>query len=190
MIRYRTIRQLMTISQKHLAMLEGAEQCGQSDTAGLRLCFELLAAADAIDRDCASRLASYQLSESKFLLIFLLHGRADGLPSHALAEQSGVTRATITRFVDELERDGFVVRHQGNKDRSSITILFTEKGERSIRFLFGKHIRWIRSLCSDLGQEESRTLDTLLRRMWIKTQANERNSAITMGGDNEKTSQF
>jgi len=180
----------MTINQKHLAMLEGAEQCDQSDTAGLHLCFELLAAADAIDRDCASRLASYQLSESKFVLLFLLHGRADERSPQALAEQSGVTRATITGLVDGLERDSFVVRHQGNKDLRSITILLTEKGERSICILFGKHTGWIRSLCSDLSQEESRILGTLLRSIWMKTQTDERNSDITMGGDNEKTSQF
>ncbi len=180
----------MIFNRKHLAILEAAEQGGLSDTTGLRLCFELMAAADAIDRDCATRLASYQLSEGKFVLLFLLHSSADGLPPHVLAEQSGVTRATITGLIDGLERDGFVERHQGNRDRRSITILLTEKGVRSIRFLFRKHTKWIRSLCSDLSQEESRTLSALLRRIWKKTQAEERNIDIAIGGVNEKTRKF
>ncbi len=180
----------MIIDQKHLAILEAAERAGQSDTTGLRLCFELMAAADAIDRDCVARLASYQLSEGKFVLLFLLHSSADGLPPHVLAEQSGVTRATITGLVDGLERDGFVERHQGNKDRRSITILLTEKGKRSIRLLFRKHTEWIRSLCSDLSQEESRILSAVLRRIWKRTQAEERNVDITIGDINEKTRQF
>ncbi len=85
----------------------------------MRLCFEVLALASAIDRACAARLAPYRLSEGKFVLLFLLRDLPEGLAPHELAERAGVTRATITGLLDGLERDGFLARHDDKEDRRS-----------------------------------------------------------------------
>eukprot|EP01034_Spumella_vulgaris_P017990 gene17990-22966_t len=96
------------LEQKHIALLTEAERRGDGATANLRLCFEVIALAAAIDRDCAARLAPHNLSEGKFVLLFLLHQMAEGLSPHELADRAGVTRATVTGLLDGLERDGFV----------------------------------------------------------------------------------
>ena len=48
---------MITLEQKHLALLEDAECRGHADTQNIRVCFEVLTLAAAIDQACAARLA-------------------------------------------------------------------------------------------------------------------------------------
>lgn len=157
----------MTIlRQKHLALLDEAQRRGQTNTDSMRLCFELLGLAAAIDGDCAARLAPHRLSEGRFVLLFLLHDRPAGLSPHELAERAGVTRATITGLLDGLERDGYLARHSGMEDRRRIAVRLTAEGRTVAGELFDAHTRWISSLFAGLGEGERKVLRDLLRRIW------------------------
>ena len=159
------------LEPKHHALLDEVSRRGLPSSDGVRLCFQVLALASAIDRDCALRLAPKQLSEAKFVLLFLLHGMPDGLPPHELATRAGVTRATITGLVDGLERDGFVVRHAGQADRRRIAVTLTAKGRTMAGRLFKEHAAWIGSLFDGLSAAEQRQLDGLLTKVWRGTDA-------------------
>lgn len=167
LIRCLTIsRRMRILEQKHLALLEEAERRGVASVDNLRGCFEMLALAGAIDRDCAARLARYRLSEGKFVLLFLLHGQTDGLSPHELAERAGVTRATITGLVDGLERDGFIARHFGLEDRRKIAVRLTDLGQKTAHELFNEHAAWIAALFAGFTAEERNVLNGLLQRVW------------------------
>lgn len=155
----------MTLDRKHHALLAAAGRRGQIDVDALRLCFEVLSLAAAIDRDCASRLTPHQLSESKFLLLCLLHDRPEGLSPHQLADQAGVTPATMTGLLDGMERDGFITRQNDNLDRRKIIVLLTRKGTEKAEALFDEHTRWIGSLMAGLDANERGTLSALLARV-------------------------
>lgn len=154
------------LEQKHLALLEEAERRALADTVNMRACFELLALAGAIDKDCATRLAPFRLSEGKFVLLFLLHDQPDGLSPHELAERAGVTRATITGLLDGLERDGFVMRRTGLDDRRKIAVVLTEPGRKTARDLLKDHSAWIASLFAGFTASERQTFHALVRRIW------------------------
>ncbi|HLP67706.1 MAG TPA: MarR family transcriptional regulator [Rhizobium sp.] len=154
------------LEQKHLALLDEAKRRGVAPPDDLRPCFELLALSGAIDRDCAARLAPHRLSESKFVLLFLLHNQVDGLSPHELSDQAGVTRATITGLLDGLERDGFVARRFGLEDRRKIAVALTDLGRKTAHDLFNEHARWIASLFAGFTAEERTTLSGLLQRIW------------------------
>ncbi|MBB2973709.1 MarR family transcriptional regulator [Mesorhizobium sp. RMAD-H1] len=157
---------MMTLEQKHLALLDEAQRRGLSEMDNMRLCFEVLALANAIDRACASRLAPHHLSEGKFVLLFLLRDRPEGLAPHELADRAGVTRATITGLLDGLERDGFLDRHRDKEDRRKVSVRLTVKGQGVARGLFEEHSQWIGSLFAGFNQDERDALSTLLRRVW------------------------
>ena len=154
-----------SLEQKYLAMLAEAQQRGLADVDGLRLCFEILALTSAIDRSCASRLAPLHLSEGKFVLLFLLHDRPDGLAPNELAQRAGVTRATITGLLDGLARDGYLVRQGDQTDRRKLSVRLTDKGQAMAGDLFAEHARWIGSLFQGFEQQERDTLGALLRRV-------------------------
>ena len=159
------------LEPKHHAMLDEAARRGLAVTDGIRLCFQVLALAGAIDRDCVARLAPKRLSEGKFVLLFLLHGQSQGLSPHELAAGAGVTRATITGLLDGLERDGFVQRQAGQEDRRKIAVTLTGKGRTAAAKLFKEHTAWIGSLFAGLSSADQRQLGELLARVWRGTDA-------------------
>lgn len=154
------------LDQKHLALLEEATRRAVAPTDNLRACFELLALAGAIDRDCAARLTPYRLSEGKFVLLFLLHGQLVGLSPHELADRAGVTRATITGLLDGLERDGFVTRCSSHSDRRKITVLLTDLGKKTAADMFDEHTKWIAALFAGFTPDERKTLSGFVQRIW------------------------
>lgn len=159
----------MNIEAKHRALLDEAARQGRKDGQDIALCFQILSLADAIDRDCASRLAPWRLSESRFVLLFLLHGQPEGLSPHELAERAGVTRATITGLLDGMERDGFLRRQGDPQDRRKLRVRLTAKGCETGAALFDGHMRWIASLLAGLGTDDRRELGRLLGMVWQNT---------------------
>ncbi|WP_312944143.1 MarR family transcriptional regulator [Agrobacterium sp.] len=154
------------LEQKHISLLEEAERRGQPGLGNMRLCFEVLSLASAIDRSCAVRLAEHNLSEGKFVLLFLLRDLPEGLAPHELAERAGVTRATITGLLDGLERDGYLARHHDAKDRRKVSVRLSVKGQTLADQLFDEHSRWIASLFTALDAQERALLGGLLQRVW------------------------
>jgi DNA-binding MarR family transcriptional regulator len=157
------------LEKKHIAMLEHAERHRHPQLANIRVCFETLALASAINSDCAVRLGKYGLSEGKFIILFLLQDQQDGLSPGELADQAGVTRATTTGLLDGLERDGFVARQAGAGDRRTVTVRLTKEGETISRDLFVEHSQWITTLFANLSDPEKRVLSQLLKKAWLKT---------------------
>lgn len=153
------------LEQKYLALLRQAEARELPDLDGIRLCFQTLSLATAIDRDCAALLAPHGLSEGRFVLLFLLDATDDGLAPNILAEQAGVTRATVTGLLDGLERDALVERHADADDRRALRVRLTRKGRRLASKVFDRHGRWIASLYAHLSSTERRQLSRLLSKV-------------------------
>lgn len=70
----------MELEQKYLSLLQEAERHQLTDVDNIRLCFQTLSLAAAIDRDCATLLAPWGLSEGRFVLLFCLMPRQTAWP--------------------------------------------------------------------------------------------------------------
>jgi DNA-binding MarR family transcriptional regulator len=154
---------------KYVALIDKAEKGNADWVPQLRLCFQILSVSGAIDDDCAVRLSKYGLSEGKFVLLFLLRERPEGLSPYELANSAGVTRATITGLLDGLERSGLVVRHRDKIDRRGVNVCLTSDGEKLIDILFAQHIQWIGRLFDGFTDREKDLLNRLLCRIWLNT---------------------
>jgi len=154
---------------KYLALLGEAERRQLPDLDCIRLCFQILSLAAAIDRDCAALLAPHGLSEGRFILLFLLDANPNGLAPNVLAAQAGVTRATVTGLLDGLEREALIERCADPADRRALSIQLTSKGRMVAKRVFNEHGRWIASLFADLSVQERSLLDDLLRKVMAKT---------------------
>ncbi|RFA26625.1 MarR family transcriptional regulator [Alkalilimnicola ehrlichii] len=152
----------MNLEQKYLALLQEAQRRQLPDLESIRLCFQTLSLATAIDRDCAALLAPHGLSEGRFVLLFLLDAAGEGLAPNRLAEQAGVTRATVTGLLDGLEREGLIERQGDTRDRRALRIQLTHKGKQVAKNVFRQHGRWIAGLFGNLSAAERRQLGALL----------------------------
>ena len=96
-----------------------------------------------VDRAGAALL--YRLSED------------DGLRITDLAERLGVDAPTVTRKVQQLEREGLVVRREEPLDRRVSRLGLTPEGERTIRQVMTARRAWLTRLLhgwDDADQEE------------------------------------
>ena len=152
----------MQLDQKYNALIQEAQRRQLPDVDGIRLCFQTLSLASAIDRDCAALLAPHGLSEGRFVLLFLLDAAVDGLAPNVLAEQSGVTRATVTGLLDGLEREALIERTADSTDRRALRVHLTRKGKQMAKKVVDQHGRWIAGLFGNLSATERRQLTTLL----------------------------
>lgn len=155
----------MDLELKYQALLAQAQQQQLPQTDNIRLCFESLSLASRIDRDCASLLAPHGLTEGRFVMLFLLEAAGDGLAPHALAQQAGISRATVTGLLDGLERDGLIARHANAQDRRALRIRLTEPGQHLARTVFAQHTRWISGLFATLTEAEQSQLSGLLNKV-------------------------
>ena len=162
---------MMELEQKYLALLNEAERRGLPDLPAIRLCFQTLSLAARIDRDCAALLAPHGLSEGRFVMLFLLDAAPDGLAPNLLAEQAGVTRATVTGLLDGLEREALVERHAEPGDRRALRIRLTRQGQQLARKLFEQHGLWIAGLFGNLTSTERTQLARLLDKVAANTGA-------------------
>ena len=165
---------MIKLEQKYTALLGDVQRRASGldmtrSIGQLRLCFEVLGLASAIDGDCAARLGRHGLSEGKFVLLSLLRDMPDGLSPHALAERAGVTRGTITGLLDGLERDGFLARHPDQFDRRKLFVRLSAKGKAAAATLVDEHAQWIASLFADFTPDEMQVLSGLLEKAWRKS---------------------
>lgn len=152
----------MNLEQKYQALLQEAQRRELPDVAGIRLCFQTLSLASAIDRDCATLLAPHGLSEGRFVILFLLDATNEGLAPNTLAEQAGVTRATVTGLLDGLEREALIERQADTHDRRALRIRLTHKGKQVAKQVFDQHGRWIAGLFGNLSMSERKQLAAIL----------------------------
>lgn len=113
----------------------------------------VLTTARRIDAECARVLSRYDLSEGRLAALLAVSGDP-GLTPAALAERLGVTRATVTGLVDGLERQGFVSRSSGERDRRTLTLRATEEGERAIDVLTPVYADWLGALVAGVDSED------------------------------------
>ena len=125
----------------------------------LRVANDLMAVVEA-------NFARLGTSAGRFSVLMLLH-RTEGesLAPSELAQQAGVTRATITGLVDGLEREGLVQRQSHPDDRRRIKVALTGRGSAFLDDRLPQHARKITSLMRHLSEVEQMQLLGLLEKI-------------------------
>lgn len=95
----------------------------------------------------------------------LVHVGPDGIRQSDLVEKSGLTKQAVQQFVDDLVRDGIVLRSTDDRDARARRVKLTPAGEAAIRdadrIKVEIETRW-RSLLGDAGFT---ALDNALRQV-------------------------
>jgi len=110
-------------------------------------------------------LAKQGISEGRLRILAILLDRPDAATHSELAEESGVTKGTITGLVDGLEREGYVQRQPDVQDRRISRISLTPAGEAYLDRILPDHLTRLSRVMSGLTAAEQRQLVTLLRQL-------------------------
>jgi len=110
-----------------------AERYGAVDVDAVLHFLSLLRIGTDLSEALDGFLATHGLLQGRWWVLILLM-REDDLTStpSQLAEKSGVSRATMTRLLDGLARDGLVERLDDSSDRRKSTIRLTPAGQAKL----------------------------------------------------------
>lgn len=113
---------------------------------------------DVLERD-------YQLSGGKLQVMIRLHQAEAGMAPSELAEQVGVTRATISVMLRRMTRDGLVQSFSNAEDARAKKICLTQKGRQFMDDVLPGHYLRITRLMGKLSEREQEHLIALLRKI-------------------------
>ncbi len=87
-----------------------------------------------VEKNYESLVASFDLSESRFIILMFLYYADDKqlLPSE-IAHKLGVTKPTISKLLRGMEQQGLVSSHQSSTDKRVRDIQLTPAGEKLLR---------------------------------------------------------
>ena len=113
------------------------------------------------------RLAGVRLDRAGATLLFKLSAKGDSLRITDLAEILGVDTPTVTRKVQQLERDGMVVRQTDPDDRRASRIRLTPAGRRTIERVRRARRAWLEQLLQNWHDDDLSALADLLSRFAV-----------------------
>ncbi len=139
-------------NSKSLAKL--LERYPDADIDAISVFVNLLRASSDLSAALDGLLAKHSLLQGRWWVLVLLM-RQDDLTSTPtdLAEKAGVTKATMTGFIDGLEREGLVVRLPDAADRRKYLIRLTRAGQKKIDEITPDYCSKVQALMSCLTHE-------------------------------------
>ncbi len=86
-------------------------------------------------------LSKYGLSLIQALCILMIH-ESDELNQKDLAERLYLTKGAITRAIQKLDKDGWIIREKSSDDKRNYVLELSKKGEDFIPILFAINDDW------------------------------------------------
>jgi DNA-binding MarR family transcriptional regulator len=112
-------------------------------------------------------LEAYQVGSGQFEFLLILY-HTDGVSQETLAKILKVSKATSTRAIQNLEKEGYVYRQRDENDLRAYRVYLTEKGKEMRDIILGKLTSFIDILFSDFSLEEKEKFRLLIHKASIK----------------------
>jgi DNA-binding MarR family transcriptional regulator len=130
-----------------------------ADIAAISDFVNLLRASSDISTALDKLLAKHELLQGRWWVLVLLM-RQDDLTSTPtdLAEKAGVTKATMTGFIDGLVREGLVTRITDDVDRRKLLIKLTDTGQEKLDMVLPDYYKKVSALMSLLNTDQRASL--------------------------------
>lgn len=123
----------------------------------------IIRTADALGRNGAEFLKSFDLTSTQFNVLRILRGACDqGLNCREISERMIKFDPDVTRLLDRLEVRGLVARSRDSKDRRVITVRITAAASDILKQLDQKMIDLHKQQIGHLGERRLKILIGLL----------------------------
>ncbi|KKG08761.1 MarR family winged helix-turn-helix transcriptional regulator [Methanosarcina sp. 2.H.A.1B.4] len=111
----------------------------------------------------AKELEAYRIGSGQFDFLMVLYHR-DGISQETLAKILKVSKATSTRAIQSLEKEGYVYRRRDKDDLRAYKVYLTEKGKEIRGVVLEKLISFVDTLLSDFTPEEKEIFRRLIQK--------------------------
>lgn len=138
-----------------------------SEISTLNAFIKLMRASESINMRLNRHLSDVNLTVSQFGTLEVLH-HLGPLNQRSIGEKLLKSGGNITMVIDNLEKQGYVIRKKDPSDRRAVLIHLTKEGERFINQFFPKHLDRIKEEFSVLTEEEKKTLADICKKLGLK----------------------
>lgn len=151
-------------------LIKAAESCPTLQPSACDAFLNLLRTGDDVFAVVHRFLSGHDISQGGFTVLMLLGmdccDPEEPPPTPAtLADQAGVTRATMTGLIDTLEKDRLVVREPDANDRRTIHVRLTEVGRATLDEMLPDYFQRVADILQPLSERERRQLVRLLQKI-------------------------
>ena len=146
---------------------EKSKRYPELDAHAVEATLVLLRVASDVFEGMGTHLARQNISQGRFMVLMLLdrHSHGEGVSPSEIADQLGVTRATVTGLLDGLEKETLISREMHPDDRRAFCIELTPKGREFLSTMLPGHYRRIAGLMAHLNSAEQKQLVKLLSKV-------------------------
>ncbi|SFK68623.1 MarR family winged helix-turn-helix transcriptional regulator [Methylophaga sulfidovorans] len=126
----------------------------------------LLGVASELSLGLDKFLRRHDLLQGRWWVLILLMREDNFMSSPSkLAEQSGVSRATMTGLLDGLAREGLIKRIVDEKDKRQTQIKLTKQGQQKLDDVMPDYYQRLGQLMSAIDKEEGEALMNVLAKL-------------------------
>lgn len=151
---------------RYECLLKAAERYPSLVPSANEAFLNLLRTADMVFAEKGRFLSQHNISQGRFTVLMLLtHACAHGTTPAELADEAGVTRATMTGLIDTLEKDGLVTREADAHDRRTLHVRLTEQGKTFVETMIPPYFQRVASIMAPLNEPERKQLVHLLQKI-------------------------
>ncbi|MCX5795492.1 MAG: MarR family transcriptional regulator [Elusimicrobia bacterium] len=140
-----------------------ARRYPECDRSAQEVFLALLSVAGAVMESIESHLWEHKTSQGRLrILLELDQAAGHALAAGELAQNLGITPATVTGLLDGLERSGQVRRERRREDRRGVTARMTPRGAKFLAEVMPERFRRNARLMAGLSRSDRRELVRLL----------------------------
>lgn len=133
----------------------------------LNVYIKLNRAVESINSKLNFSLLKYGLSESQFYILDTLF-HLGSLSQQEIAKKISKSGGNITMVVDNLEKNGYVIRKRNEKDRRVFKIHLTDDGKRLFKKVLPKQVKIIKNSIGVLSENEKTEMQKLCKKIGLK----------------------
>lgn len=127
---------------------------------------KLLRARNSVFKKIRPSMVVNNLTTTQFAVLeVLLH--LGPLSQKTIGDKLLISSGNVVKVIDNLERDGLVLREPNKKDRRAYQIVLTKKGNLMINTIFPNHVKDIVKAFSMLSEEDQTELSRLCKKLGL-----------------------
>lgn len=135
----------------------------QADMSKVEACLVCCRKMTEVYQVLEANLSRFGLSFARVGILALLLGSGEGgMTPSELADEGGISRATVTGLLDGLEKDGLVERIKHPHDRRMLYVHLTEQGRDLVAAVAPTHFELVAGLMRSLTELELQQLMALM----------------------------
>jgi len=110
------------------------------------------------------KLRPYGLGGGKLHILIMLYHK-DGLSQQEISRSLRIDKATVSREIRKLEKQGYVIRKKDLKDKRIYRVHLTEKARKIKSTVKKEARRWQRILLKDFTEKEKKSIMQMLEKI-------------------------